>query len=485
MSKQALNLEWEIIECDADWERLPAPTPVEMEPQTRRHQLLQRSLWGLAALLLIMIYVATDQAILPARGVTAQRELSVVEQVGGAAAVRRSGDQTTSSGLPEEGLGEYRSLYTAVQTTEPVDHGDSTVSTVEVGGSQGIAYIVTLSRDGAPAYRQTRFYRRIGPDWRQIAPEAALWGAERSLETPYFVYHFRQNDVAVVLAVVPQIDALYTTLQRNFGVPIMPTPEKLIIEISVTQPAGQAAPWFAVPERILVPSPAIYRAPVELTDEALLAQSIALSLPAYVLSQARERYQIGSPWQPMLDGLSLWQVWDTDLPLALWREEIVRWLYFDRAGAGSAQAVVLPKQYEALCASHALWMEAPTMLGIPLLCNELDGQAWHPGTGGSRHFPVHLDQLARPLHPEEYSFPLSMIVTRTPPHEGEAVMLATLIEYAVATYGQERLPAFVAGLGQYHSWETLIPAVYGMSAAEFEAGWQAYLVAHYGVPVRH
>ena len=62
--------------------------------------------------------------------------------------------------------------------------------------------------------------------------------------------------------------------------------------------------------------------------------------------------------------------------------------------------------------------------------------------------------------------------------------MATLIEYAVATYDRERLPALVAGLGHYESWETLIPAVYGVSPAEFEAGWQAYLAAQYGVQKR-
>jgi hypothetical protein len=66
-------------------------------------------------------------------------------------------------------------------------------------------------------------------------------------------------------------------------------------------------------------------------------------------------------------------------------------------------------------------------------------------------------------------------------YPGQTVELAALIEYAVAAYGRERLPALMAGLGQYESWKTLIPAVYGVSAAEFEAGWQAYLVTHYGI----
>jgi hypothetical protein len=50
------------------------------------------------------------------------------------------------------------------------------------------------------------------------------------------------------------------------------------------------------------------------------------------------------------------------------------------------------------------------------------------------------------------------------------VALATLIEYTAVTYGRERLPALVAGLGQYERWDALIPAVYGVSPGEFERG---------------
>jgi hypothetical protein len=41
----------------------------------------------------------------------------------------------------------------------------------------------------------------------------------------------------------------------------------------------------------------------------------------------------------------------------------------------------------------------------------------------------------------------------------------------IIAIGRERLPVLVAGLGQYDSWATLIPAVYGVSPAEFEARW--------------
>jgi hypothetical protein len=60
------------------------------------------------------------------------------------------------------------------------------------------------------------------------------------------------------------------------------------------------------------------------------------------------------------------------------------------------------------------------------------------------------------------------------------VVLATLIEYAVATYGHERLSTLMAGMGHYDTWDTLIPAVYGVSPTEFEAGRQAYMRKNYG-----
>ncbi len=44
------------------------------------------------------------------------------------------------------------------------------------------------------------------------------------------------------------------------------------------------------------------------------------------------------------------------------------------------------------------------------------------------------------------------------------------IDYAVAIHGRARLPLLVAALGHYDRWETLVPAVYGVSAAEFEGG---------------
>ena len=56
----------------------------------------------------------------------------------------------------------------------------------------------------------------------------------------------------------------------------------------------------------------------------------------------------------------------------------------------------------------------------------------------------------------------------------------TLVEYIVATYGRHRLADFVRGLRDHPDLRELIPAVFGVDLATFEAGWRAYLEQTYG-----
>jgi hypothetical protein len=58
--------------------------------------------------------------------------------------------------------------------------------------------------------------------------------------------------------------------------------------------------------------------------------------------------------------------------------------------------------------------------------------------------------------------------------------VSAFMDYAIHAYGPARLPALIDGMQRYASWATLIPAVYGVSAADFEAGWQKYLLKNEG-----
>ena len=50
---------------------------------------------------------------------------------------------------------------------------------------------------------------------------------------------------------------------------------------------------------------------------------------------------------------------------------------------------------------------------------------------------------------------------------------AHLIAFIAATYGLDSLPRLLAGFSEYDDWETLSPAVFGLSAAELETAWRA------------
>jgi hypothetical protein len=525
MNKRAPVIEWRVAKDDRDWARLCAqPLPDSARRAAKSGQertLLRQLLWRVAGSLLLVVGAAgwwgwrTQVGLHPAAAglsATAEQEFRVIAQPGGPLAsslsdfarqpeprmariAPRPDDATIPGQLNDrQALAEYQAMMAGqgqfaqgdsglqgVQTADCDTQVDRSMRTVEFQGNQAVTHIITHAEPGAPAYRQTYFYRCTASGWLRIAtPDATLWGSERSLKTPSFVYHFRQNDAAAVAAVLARMDILYQLMRRNFGLSLKPDAAKLVIDVNVTQPPGYAAPWFGAPDRISVPSPVLYVAPVELTDADLLAQSIALPLLEQVLAQASERHAIEPAWQPMLNGLYLWQMWNLDLPLSVWREEVVKWIYLDLPAIRPGQAVVLPERYTALCAAHKLWMPSPAQMNIPLLCTEPHREDLFLSPWGWYDPLIHLDQLVAPLRPGEYiEEPASLRQVR---HPGQTVALATLIEYAVTTYGRERLPALVAGLGQYESWETLLPAVFGVSAGEFEAGWQAYLVAHYGVP---
>ena len=62
---------------------------------------------------------------------------------------------------------------------------------------------------------------------------------------------------------------------------------------------------------------------------------------------------------------------------------------------------------------------------------------------------------------------------------GETIAQETVVEYAVTTYGRECLPKLLDALDTHTTWEDLLPAVFGVSAAAFEFGWQNYLASHY------
>jgi hypothetical protein len=461
MRKSIPVVEWYIAESDADWERQRMLLLPEIIPAAHPRLYLKHAVCGVMALLFLLVGWQWYT--------TADKKTTTPSSIGVTSSFAESSGQPSRS---DQGLQHGQ----AVKNVESPVHVFEAAQPFEMHGELAVARVVMHMAHGGPAYRQTRFFRRIDGAWRRTELTAALWGPERTLATPSFVFRFRQHDAATVIAVAPQIEVLYTTLRRSFGLPISPTPEKQAIEVSVTQRPGLTRHAPA----LIVPSPVVYLAPVGFSDADLLAQSIALPLLDQVIDQASEQYAFGATWQPMARALRLWQVWELNLPLAVWQNEMVQWLYVDLPAASPGQTDLLPNRYPELCAAHKLWMPSPVQIDIPIACAEREQEAAYFRQWSRHAPPTHLEQLTVPVPLDEELTPASG--TEQVNQLGQTVALAVLIEYAVATYGQERMPVLVAGLGQSGSWETLIPAVYGVSASEFEDGWQLYLATRYGVP---
>lgn len=487
MRKRTPLLDWKIVEKQEEWEAallssaadLVSSAPIAYPRPYRRY------LWGGLLALLLLLAVVGDWLWQKAQAGLEQieGELSSTVQIELAAVALISEPPATTTTITAAAMAwglqlkrEQEKLPVLLSLDSPATQLITDVYTINLEGDLAVVTFVTTAENGAQAYRQTRFYRQTTEGWQRTSPNASMWGAPRRLESEYFIFNYRQNDVEVVAAVAPQLDVLYAKLLHNFG--LTPDAEKLVIDVRVEQVTGAiVAPlWRSQP--MVVPSPALYFAPIEMSEETLLVQSIALPLIEYVGARTIKAHSIPDHGQHLLRSVGLWQLWDLEMPLAQWRQEIVRWLYRDGSTDDPGKLSV-PEHYAELCAMHSLWILSPMSVGIPLDCSISPKGQW-VATRGSAHLPgTPLQRLRTPfVGYDDYSY---YYETSDVGHATEEVEAATMIEYAVTTYGYEQLSVLLASLAQHDSWETLIPAVYGVSPSEFEQGWQAYMATEYGV----
>jgi hypothetical protein len=321
----------------------------------------------------------------------------------------------------------------------------------------------------------------------RIAPSATYWGSPLQWEGEHLIFRYYAYDTQAVVEVAAKLDARYAELHRLFlG---EPPRQKLKVVVDPTQFPGGIAGRTGVVHPLVVASPAVYLAPEHVTESELLAQSLLLALLDELADQALLPYADNANeskyvrWlraRKLLEGVRLWQLWQGDLPLAAWREPVVQWVYSDARHWLPAPSEVAPSFRAELCAIHRLWLPTPLVIDLPLSCNDsFDSQgyalAWRLADEPPlrlAHFPL----VRREMLMQDFYTPHSEWG-----HPAQAVALATVMEYAAAAYGQERISLLVEEAGDYETWATLIPAVFGVSVEQFEAGWQAYLGEQYGI----
>ena len=472
-------LEWTILpEDERDWEGYLQSTP---NPQAALSRTGWRKWqwWSVMTVLLVLVGGSAFILWYQAREGIAKIESELSETVKLQTWMELTAGNVAANTLDEQTPKNWQRIVQNEQARLPLAFDErATVTVADLVFDQDFAavQIVLSATSESTAYRQTRFYRSTDAGWLRTTPNIAFWGAPHRLETNYFVFEFHQRDAQAVTAVAAQIDTLYTTMLTNFGLPVTSAGPKFRIEVSVTEIPGIIPARADTQASFRIPSPALYLAPVGLTDADLLTQALALLLTERIAIRAVQYYTVQQEWPPMLDGLRLWQLWNLDLPLSVWQDEVVSWIYSDVYAVNYGQPLPRPRHYEELCATHQMWMESPRQINIPLDCDDTDGSdlwltEWSPALAS--------------MHPIRWGMPFGgaeqLSTMYGMEHPGKTVALATVFEYAVITYGQAQLPALIAGLGTYDGWETLLPAVLGVSAADFEAGWRGYLAQQYNV----
>jgi hypothetical protein len=333
--------------------------------------------------------------------------------------------------------------------------------------------IVNYPEEGAMrAYREMRFFEKSADQWRRIDPVPTLLGPQKTLRIAHFVIHFAAVDANIVYATAPNLERLYAKFAGDFGLPVLDATSPYSVELATTG----AHPSFnrVVSGRsIVVTSPSLLSSPVEISEEELLYQSLIYPLASQVVDEIVESYD--AEWQSRFSrrtqlprALALWELWGEQGALADGRVEVVQWLFRD--AQEGAQGPLLPDHYERLCRTFHIWGMLPWDVSIPLACTASDKQRFVD--------TVHFSTLPESVQAQLYRGQEKGLFAGVFDDIGQC---ETLIEYVAANYGREKLPLFIAALGEHDSTESLIPALFGVAPAEFQAGWHAYVEQRYHV----
>ena len=348
---------------------------------------------------------------------------------------------------------------------------------------------VTVAEAAGGSYRETRFYHSDpNSGWLRTSPVATFWGSHRTVETAYFRIHFRQKDARIVEETAVRLDTIYTHLRVDVGLP--PAGERLTIEVSPV-PLYQLGYLKFTENWLVVPSPLLLQVPSELSDDVILTQSIVSPLVDHVLSEAQQQAATRPAWNLMVSGLQLWQAYASSGPLAYSIRDTVLWLSAELRGRQSGLPFVSDEDPYHVCHEHQIWRHSlPNSLYLPWLCTkrnpDRDRHLYLASKG--RPIPTQLDNLGYLDGEVDVSptfFDDTIVAAVHFEHAARRLAAATVIDYVVDTYGRQRLPDLVVGFRTHSTWDSMIPAVFGISAQEFESGWQAHLATHSRIRPSH
>ena len=467
MPKQQQSIfSWQLVDDEQTWRELTANSANSSnKPSVRpRH-------WFLSAAVFALVLVSLLGAHLyhRARIGLAQVQSELATAVDTESWAASSGSQAVRQGVLDPAAPDIwrsRILMEHAPIAENIAGGNPPADVRPVLFRDVIALVQVRERSTAGSvYVEHRFYRETEDGWVRTTPRPALWGPMRSHETRFFRFYFHEQDAVAVNATADRIDDFYAGLREDLGLPLSDDAEKLSIYVTVPEaPQLDMLSLFFVGNRLEVPSPKLLPVLESATPSQALEQTIDQALIQSLVQQPEMQLEVRNDRYPLLDGMRLWQLRQANHQ-AEWYTANVRWLYTEWPAIHRGDRV--------LRVGEADWLCHVTYGGTPLIANRLLSD----DCGDSD--PAHLMQ-DMPFPPQQL-VDLEMIPSIPTSAEQwvhrwqQLAILASIVDYAVTTYGRHTLPLLLQAMSVYDDWETLIPAVFDVSVEEFEAGWHAYL----------
>jgi hypothetical protein len=315
----------------------------------------------------------------------------------------------------------HTSLHTALSTTI-VESPEWEARRVTVHRDYAMVEVWTHESDAAwlPApYRRTIFYHETELGWLPTTPPEVFWQPLATLQAGRFTFIYGRRDSSAALEAARQVEAVDAELRTELGLPT--TDETLTVRVAADlmlelDPVDMSVTHLG--GTLYVPSPALLALPAHISEGDALLQLVEGLLTARALREALHDPTQFCSWQPLANGLFPSLLWARSSLPSMRRYHTERFLRNLTHGDLPGLARLGPDRTACTRSSNSM----------------------------SQDFGLPTDDIA-----------------------------TSLVDYALSTYGRDRLSALIDGMRRYDAWDALIPAVFGVSATEFEAGWQKWL----------
>ena len=246
----------------------------------------------------------------------------------------------------------------------------------------------------------------------------------RVLQTTYVRFIYPPDAHAPVWLAAQTIDDEIATLYQRFGLSDKSQAAQVTVLINNPELGPNSAP-----DPGLVAVVYITQTPDLQADAARVARHIAVMMQIHILRRIEREYAILPQWKAMINQFTV----------TAWLEQ-----YADPHSA--SHDIHMSWRHAAQSIPLTATLQSELITDLIRFCQEDAGCGYN-----ARMFDA--QRAARPL-----------------------------AEYLIATYGADSVTRLLTAFQSHESWETLAPDVYGLSAAQLEAEWHAYLRATYPLP---